>query len=110
MLDGFLWALVAALVLGCIGWVIKAPARRQNRKITDAATHGLIVAGHRGYTIRLLDESGEEIGVLPHWNFTPRTYRAGSPFTYASAAYEVVSVQDDYPAASGTLVLSRASE
>jgi hypothetical protein len=108
MLEAFLWALAAALVFAAVGWLVRQPARRRNRKLADAAMHGLIV-GQRGYTLRLLSESGDEIGVQEHSRFNPGFYkRPGSTLSYGAISYEVVSVQDDYPRASGTLVLRPA--
>jgi branched-subunit amino acid ABC-type transport system permease component len=111
--GALLWALIAAFAIAVVGASIKAilmrPERSRVSKIMDAATHRLIVQGH-GYTLRLMSESGEEIGVQEHGRFAPSWYRHSPSFVYHSAAYEVVSVQDDYPAATGTLVLRPVPE
>jgi hypothetical protein len=116
MLDGLIWALVAALLLGLVGWVVRTPARRYarqvgetNRKIADDATHRLILASGRGYTLRLVSESGDEIGVQKGGRFHPDFYRRpGATIGYGGTTYDVLSVEDDYPAATGTLVLRRS--
>jgi hypothetical protein len=107
--QDFLWALAAAAVLGVAVWLMKTPERRRTRKIVDATRHQL--ARTHGYTLLLVSEAGEEIGVQRGGRFNPGFYRQpGSTFAYGSVTYEVVSVEDGYPAATGTLVLRRSAE
>jgi hypothetical protein len=109
--SDLLWALVAAVVVAVAwGWVKRRAERpyvRQIQILRDDAIHQL--ARQNGYTLRLLSEDGEEIGIQAHGSFHPDYYRAGQPFAYGHATYEVVSVQNDDPKASGTLVLRPAS-
>src|SRR5438270_13596523 len=86
-LWGLAWAAIVALGFGLAKFQLTRPARERNRKLVDAATHRLVVQRH-GYTLRLLAESGEEIGVQERGRFAPSWYRHAPSFVYNSVAYE----------------------
>lgn len=97
------FGLSAALVLEAVKARALRPALERIRRVNDA----LIAerARSHGYTLHLVSEAGDEIGVQEGGRFVPSWYRPGTEFVYRSVTYEVVSVQDDYPMATGTLVL-----
>jgi hypothetical protein len=103
-------ALIAAVVVGIpvakyFSLADRIRAGRAAKPYIDAMTHER--ARSNGYEHRLVDEKGVEIGVVSGSTFSLTFYRPGDDYEYKSMRYEVVSVTDDYPAATGTIVLKR---
>lgn len=64
-----------------------------------------LIASSNGYTLELVREDGSPIAVQEGTLSRPNSYRSGETYIYASRGYEIVTVHDDYPAATGRLVL-----